>query len=178
MYKPETNEYDPYYAHYVSLVTEDDIHDAFERQPAELRAAYVGLGEAMGEYAYEPGKWTLKEMISHLIDGERIFAYRILRISRNDTTPIEGFDQDGYIEFSNANARSFDDLLGEFEACRRANEYLLRNLDEAALTRMGTASGVPVSVRALVNISIGHVRHHINVIGERYLPNANASAAS
>ena len=160
MYKPDVNEYDPYYGKYISLVTEDDIRHAFAGQPAELRAAHAGLAEEMGAHAYAEGKWTIKEVLSHLIDGERIFAYRMLRISRGDETPIEGFEQDGYIENSNANNRSFADLLDEFEFNRRGNVLFLNNLDAAGLARMGTASGLPISVRALANISIGHVRHH------------------
>jgi hypothetical protein len=170
MYKPKESEYDPYYGKYIATVTDDDITAAYRRQPAELREAHSGLPDHVGTFTYEPGKWTIKESLSHLIDGERIFAYRMLRISRGDETPIEGFEQDGYIELSNANNRSFSDLLDEFELCRRANVLFLENLDAVALERMGTASGVPVSVRALANISIGHVRHHLNILKERYLP--------
>ena len=169
MYKPESNEYGPYYGKYISLVTETDIRDAFAKQPHELRSAHAGIPEENGTFAYEAGKWTIKEVLSHLIDGERIFAYRMLRISRGDETPIEGFEQDGYIENSNANNRSFADLLDEFELNRKANVLFLNNLDEAALKRMGTASGLPISVRSLANIAIGHVRHHLQILNERYL---------
>ncbi len=169
MYKPDTNEYGEYYGKYISLVHESDIREAFARQPAELRSLFDGVNEEKGVYRYAEGKWTTKESLSHLIDGERIFAYRMLRISRGDVTPIEGFEQDGYIENSNANNRSFADLLEEFELERRANVLFLNNLDATGLSRMGTASGVPVSVRALANISIGHVRHHLNILNERYL---------
>ncbi len=169
MYKPEPHEYDAYYHKYISLVPEADIRDAFAAQPAELRSTLAGVPEEKGGFSYADGKWTIKEVLSHLIDGERIFAYRILRISRGDETAIEGFEQDGYIENSNANNRSFGDLLDEFELSRRANTLMLKNLDAAALSRMGTASGVPVSVRALANICIGHVRHHLNLLNERYL---------
>ncbi len=169
MYKPEANEYDAYYGTYISLVPEDDIRNAYAAQPEELRTMVDGVSEEKGNFAYAEGKWTIKELLSHLIDGERIFAYRMLRISRGDETPIEGFEQDGYIENSNANNRSFADLLDEFELCRRANAHFLSNLDEAALKRMGTASGLPISVRALANISIGHVRHHANILRELYL---------
>jgi hypothetical protein len=169
MYKPEANEYGPYYEKYISLVPETDIRDAFAAQPAELRSVISGLSEDKGSYTYAAGKWTIKEVLSHLIDGERIFAYRMLRISRGDETPIEGFEQDGYIENSNANNRSFADLLEEFDLNRRGNVLLLNNLDEAALKRMGTASGLPISTRALANISIGHVRHHVNILNDRYL---------
>lgn len=169
MYKPGSNEYDTYYEKYVSLVPEQDIREAYAAQPDDLRSALAGVDEGRGRYAYADGKWTIKEVLSHLIDGERIFAYRMLRISRGDETPIEGFEQDGYIENSNANNRTFADLLDEFEFNRRANSLFLNNLDATALTRMGTANDVPVSVRALANICIGHVRHHLNILKERYL---------
>lgn len=169
MYKPKASEYDPYYHKYISLVPETDIRAAFAAQPSELRAVFAGLGEDRGGFAYEPGKWTIKEVLSHLIDGERIFAYRMLRISRGDQKPIEGFEQDGYIENSNANNRLFAELLEEFELTRKANVLMLNNMDAAALARIGTASDLPVSVRALANIAIGHVRHHLNILQERYL---------
>lgn len=169
MYKPEPNEYDPYYDRYISKVGETDIRDAFTAQPGELRSALADLPEEKGTFAYGEGKWTIKEVLSHLIDGERIFAYRMLRISRGDETPIEGFEQDGYIENSNANNRTFAHLLDEFEYSRKANVLMLNNLDAAALARLGTASGLPISVRALANICIGHVRHHLAILEERYL---------
>ncbi|MCC7306112.1 MAG: DinB family protein [Acidobacteria bacterium] len=169
VYKPKPNEYDPYYDKYISLVPETDIRAAFAAQPDELRAAVAPLPEEKGTFAYDEGKWTIKEVLSHLIDGERIFAYRILRISRGDETPLEGFEQDGYIENSNANHRSFSHLLDEFGFCRRANALMLDNLNSDAWARVGTASGSPVSVRALANICIGHVRHHLAILEGRYL---------
>jgi len=169
VYKPDPSEYDAYYSKYVALVAEEDIRDAYAAQPAELRQAFQGLDEPAGRQSYALGKWTVKEVLSHIIDGERVFAYRMHRISRGDETPIEGFEQDGYIENSNANDRPFDDLFREFEFARGANVLMLNNLDAAALARMGTASGLPVSVRALANISIGHVRHHLAILRERYL---------
>jgi len=107
--------------------------------------------------------------LSHLIDGERIFAYRILRISRGDETPIEGFEQDDYIATSNANGRSFENLIGEFALQRQANLILVNNIDDATAKLMGTASGKPVSVRALTYIMAGHVKHHLRILNERYL---------
>ncbi|HMQ03259.1 MAG TPA: DinB family protein [Pyrinomonadaceae bacterium] len=171
MFKPEPDEFDDYYSHYISFVPESDIRDAFASQPSELRRLIGGVDEAGGSFRYAEGKWTVKELLSHLIDGERIFSYRMLRISRGDVTPIEGFEQDGYIENSRANDRPFDELLAEFELIRKANVLMLNSLDAVALARMGTASGLPISVRALANISIGHVRHHISILNEKYLPN-------
>ena len=169
MNRPETNEFAPYYNTYVSLVSDDEIIPVLDKQPGEIDQMISGLPEDKGSFAYAEGKWTIKELLSHLIDGERMFAYRVLRISRGDETPIEGFEQDGYIENSNANNRSFAELLEEFRLLRRANILLVQNLSDEASRRIGTASGNPVSVRALVYIMAGHIRHHINILNQRYL---------
>ena len=169
MNRPEKSEYGEYYQRYISQVTDENVKDALAKQPAELKALFASVPEDRGIFAYDEGKWTLKEVLSHLIDGERIFAYRMLRISRGDETPIEGFEQDGYIENSNANNRAFSELLDEFELQRRSNMLLINNLSDEASKRLGMASGFPVSVRALVYISAGHVRHHVGILNERYL---------
>jgi hypothetical protein len=169
MNPPETTEYAPYYNTYISLVDNSDIMSVMAAQPRELRSLIAELPEERGTYAYAIGKWTTKELLSHIIDGERIFSYRVLRISRGDTTAIEGFEQDDYIQTSNANNRTFADLLEEFDLERRANLALIRNLSDESSTRMGTASGNPVSARALVYIMAGHVRHHVGILKSRYL---------
>jgi hypothetical protein len=169
MHRPEKSEYNPYYEKYVSLIGESELIDALEQQPTELLSLLGNLDEEKGKYAYADGKWTIKEMLSHLIDGERIFGYRVLRISRGDETPIEGFEQDGYIENSHANERTFDDLLEELALQRKANLRMLKNLDDQGWTRLGTASENPVSVRALGFIMAGHVRHHMNILRSKYL---------
>lgn len=167
MNRPEQNEYAEYYDKYISLV-DGDVLPMLDAQAAELRAMFAALPEEKGTYKYADDKWTLKEALSHLIDGERFFAYRMLRISRGDKTPIEGFEQDDYIENSNANNRSFADLLDEFDLQRRSNMLFAKNLSDEATKRLGTASGYTVSVRALVYIMAGHVRHHVNILKERY----------
>lgn len=169
MNRPETHEFAPYYYTYISLIGDTAVLPSLEAQTGELRAMIFGLPEEKGTFAYAEGKWTLKELLSHVIDGERIFAYRILRISRGDKTAIEGFEQDDYIETSNANNRSFADLLDEFDHERRANLLLVKNLTDEASVRMGTASNNPISVRALVYIMAGHFKHHVNILQERYL---------
>lgn len=169
MNRPEKSEYGEYYDRYISQVPDGNVREVLEKQPAELKGLFASLPEDRGTYAYEEGKWTLKEVLSHLIDGERIFAYRILRISRGDETPIEGFEQDGYIENSNANNRSFAELLDEFELQRRSNMLLINNISDEGTCRLGTASGFPVSVRALVFIAAGHVMHHFGILTDRYL---------
>lgn len=167
--KPAAEEYNEYYGGYISQVTESDLLGVLAAQPSEIAGVFGSLDEARGTFAYAEGKWTLKEVLSHLIDGERHFAYRIHRISRGDSTPIEGFEQDGYIENSYANARTFADLIAEFTELRQANLRPLQTLSETDWTRIGTASGFPVSVRALAYIMAGHVRHHVAIVKERYL---------
>ena len=169
MNKPDASEYDPYYENYVSLVRDGDINSTLAVQPAELRKAFGELGEDKGAFAYAPGKWTIKEMLGHLIDGERMFAYRAFRISRGDRTPIEGFEQDGYIENARSNERSFADMLDEFELLRVANTLMFNHMSDADAARFGIANGVEISVRALAYIMAGHVAHHVNILNERYL---------
>ncbi|MGE3467748.1 MAG: DinB family protein [Pyrinomonadaceae bacterium] len=168
MDRPESNEYDPYYSTYVNLVADDDIFETLDAQPRDLRSMLSEMPEERGRFSYAEGKWTIKEVLSHLIDGERIFAYRLLRISRGDETPIEGFEQDGYIENSNADDRTFAELLNEFDLQRRSNLMLIRHLSDEASRRMGTASELPISARALVYIMAGHVLHHAAILKERY----------
>lgn len=169
MQRPETHEFAPYYDTYISLVEGDNVIPVLDAQSAELRAIFSQVPEEKGIFAYADGKWTVKEVLSHLIDGERIFAYRILRISRGDKTPIEGFEQDGYIENSNANNRSFEELLKEFDLQREGNLLMLNNISDEGSRRIGTASEKTVSVRALAYISAGHVTHHLDILRERYL---------
>lgn len=169
MNRPEPSEYAEYYERYVSLVTDGDIATTLVDQPAEIRSVLADVPEEKGVFAYADGKWTIKELLSHVIDGERIFAYRALRISRGDKTPIEGFEQDDYIATSNANNRTFKDLIDEFALERQANLHLVNNISDAASQQMGTASEKPVSARAIAYIMAGHVRHHIDILKERYL---------
>lgn len=169
MNRPDRNEYDPYYEKYVSLVADADIVDALASQPTRLQDIVTGLPEDKGAFAYDAGKWSIKEVLSHLIDGERMFAYRLFRISRGDETPIEGFEQDGYIENAHANGRSFAELLEEFSLLRRANLMLVKNLNDDGWARVGTANNVKITSRALIYIMAGHIDHHLNILKERYL---------
>jgi len=169
MSRPEKKEYAEYYETYVSLVAETDIVSALQNQLAEIENLFAEITEEKGAHAYAEGKWSIKELVGHMNDGERIFSYRALRISRADKTPIEGFEQDGYIENSNFNAASLAYLLEEFALLRRANILLFKNLSADGWARTGTASGWEFSVRALAYIMVGHVRHHANILKERYL---------
>jgi hypothetical protein len=169
MNRPEKTEYAEYYDRYVSLVEENDIVAVLEKQTAELEEFFQNIPEEKSLFAYAEGKWTIKESVGHLTDGERIFAYRALRISRADQTPIEGFEQDGYIENSNFNETNFSELIEELLLNRRANLIFFKNLTDEAWLRTGTASDNPVSVRALAYIMAGHIRHHLKILNERYL---------
>ena len=169
MSRPEKGEYAEYYDRYISLVEEDDILGVLEKQQTELREFFQTITEEKSHYAYAEDKWTIKEVIGHLTDGERIFAYRALRISRADQTPIEGFEQDGYIENSNFNATPLAELTDELFLTCKANLLLFKNLTDEAWLRTGTASDNPVSVRAIAYIMAGHIRHHLKILNERYL---------
>ena len=169
MHRPEKSEYDPYYERYISLIIDNDIVPVLAGQLTELQDLFTALPEERGTYAYETAKWTIKEVLSHLIDGERIFAYRVFRIARGDKTPIEGFEQDGYIENSHANERTFAELLDEFNLLRRANVLFFKNLDNDDWVRTGTANNVEISVRAIAFVMGGHIRHHITILRSRYL---------
>jgi uncharacterized damage-inducible protein DinB len=169
MNRPEKNEYDPYYETYISLVGNGDIVDTLERQAAEMEEIFSAIPEEKGPYAYAAGKWTIKELLGHMIDGERIFMYRVFRISRADKTPIEGFEQDGYIENAHANSRAFADLLAEFAALRRANVIAYRNFTDHDWLRTGTANELEITPRAMAYIMAGHIMHHLNILRTHYL---------
>jgi hypothetical protein len=130
---------------------------------------FTALPDEKGTYRYEDGKWSIKEVLGHLIDGERIFAYRVFRIARADETPIEGFEQDGYIENAHSNERSFGGLLEEFNLLRRANLLFFDHLRDEQWRFVGVANNSRISVRAIAFIMAGHVRHHTNILSERYL---------
>ena len=169
MMRPEKGEYAEYYERYVSLVEENDIVAVLERQQAELLEVFQKITEEKSLFAYAEGKWSIKELIGHLTDGERIFAYRALRISRADQTPIEGFEQDDYIENSNFKNTPLSELNDELLLTRRANLIFFKHLTDEAWLRTGTASENRVSVRALAFIMAGHIRHHLKILNERYL---------
>lgn len=173
MKRPEKEEYAEFYAGYVSLVEETDIVSAMEKQIGELENLLSRIGEEKSLYAYAPGKWTIKELVGHLTDSEKIFAYRALRISRGDQTPLERFEQNAYVENSNFNSTSFADLSEELSAARRSNYLMFKNLPQNAWNNFGTASNFPVSVRALAYIMVGHIRHHSNILREKYFPAIN-----
>lgn len=168
--RPHADEYAPYYAGYIATVPDGDLLALLERQGAETVALLRSLAESEGAYRYAPDKWSVKEMIGHVIDSERVFTYRALRVARGDRTPMPGFDQDDWVRGSNAARRTLADLATELAAVRAASVELFRGLDDEALARRGIANNFEVTARALAWIVTGHERHHRRILGERYLP--------
>ena len=166
--RPESHEYAPYSDRYISLVTGEDILATLEEQLGVTSALLASRAAADGDFRYAPEKWSVKEVIGHVSDAERIFAYRALRISRNDTTPIEGFEQDDYVRHGGFGQRGLSDVVDEFISVRKATLSLLRNLDEAAWKRRGVANKNEVSVRALAYIMAGHELHHRAILKDKY----------
>lgn len=166
--RPEAGEYAPFYAGYVAGVPDGDLLALLEDQLRSVLALCEGLTDAQADHAYAPGKWTVKEVLGHLIDAERIFAYRVLRIARGDATPLPGFDENAYAPESGAAARSVASLAAEFSAVRHATLALLRTLTPTTAARRGTASGNPATARAVAWIIAGHAAHHLRVLRERY----------
>ncbi|HEY3103969.1 MAG TPA: DinB family protein [Pyrinomonadaceae bacterium] len=168
MNRPLETEYAPAFQGYVSRVTEDDILPALRSQIDALDVLLDRVEPERETYAYAEGKWSIRELLGHLIDGERVFGYRALCIARGETQNLPGFDENAYMPNSPYASINLEDLLSEFRLVRLSNIAMLRNLDEVAWTRTGTANGAPVSVRALAYIMVGHVRHHMGVLRERY----------
>ena len=166
---PEANEYAEYYGNYIKLVPAGDILDVMQSETSKALDVYKSISEEQSLKRYAPDKWSIKDLLRHVVDTERVFSYRALRFARADETPVEGFEQDDYVASANADAIPFADLVSEFEHLRAANLILFRTLPAEAWTRSGKASGNPVSVRALVHILAGHEMHHRNVLKERYL---------
>ena len=167
--RPGSDEYFEYYGKYIALVPDGDVRAHLRTQLSETVALLSGVTDAKAEQAYGAGKWTLKEVVLHMSDTERVFGYRTLRIARGDTTPLPGFEQDEWVPHSCANARSMSSLVLEFAAVRAATLALYDSLPAEAWARRGTASGHAISARALAYIAAGHGRHHLNIIRERYL---------
>jgi hypothetical protein len=167
--RPDPGEHDEYYARYIATVPDGDLLSMLEAQGRETAGVLRGVPEARGDFAYAPGKWTLKEVVGHVSDTERVFSYRALRIARGDETPLASFDQNAWTPQSGARARTLADLVDELEAVRRATLALLAHLPAQAPLRRGTASGKGITVRALAWIIAGHERHHLGIIRERYL---------
>ena len=167
--RPVADEHSPYYDKYIALVSEPDAVTALERQLEELLLFFRGLSEAQGALRYAPGKWSIKQVIGHISDGERVFAYRALRFARADATPLPGFDENIYAANGGFDQLPLASLVDGLEAVRRSSIALFRTLDDAAWMRRGKANDAEISVRALAYVIAGHARHHVGILKERYL---------
>ena len=169
---PTPDEYASFYSDYIQrAVARGDVLAAMPTQIEELDSALGNLTDKQARFRTGPEEWSIKEIVSHLIDVERVFSYRLLCISRNDQTSLPGFEQDNYVRESGADELPLVDLLIEFEFLRRGNILAINHMREEALNRIGTASGVVISAKALVYMLVGHVEHHMASMNEKYLPN-------
>jgi hypothetical protein len=165
--RPDQSEYAPFYASYIARVT-DEALPALESQGRATQAILAKVPEATAGHRYAPEKWSVRDVVGHLADTERIMSYRVLRIARADPTPLEGFDEGAYVRAAGADARPWAALLGDLVVVRAATLALFRGLDAQAWQRRGVANGATVSVRALAHIIVGHERHHLDILHTRY----------
>ena len=167
--RPAADEYLPLYGRYVSLVPEGDIVTILATQIDDTRSMLKSLPEAKGAFKYAPDKWTIKELVGHLTDAERIFVNRALRFGRKDQTPLPGFEENDYVRDSSFNEYPLADIVDGFEAVRRSTVFLFKHMSRDASLRRGKANNAEISVRALAYVIAGHERHHLNVLKTHYL---------
>jgi hypothetical protein len=169
MTKPDSTEYAPYFEKYISLPREEEIVATLGKQIEGTLSLVRGLSDAQGDHRYAADKWSVKEVIGHLIDAERIFAYRALRFARNDATPLPGFDENSFVANAGFGSRALADLADEFEYTRRSTVYLFKSLDGDASLRRGVSNNNEISVRAIAYVIAGHELHHVEILRTRYL---------
>lgn len=167
--RPDATEYASFYASYIARVPDGDVVEVLRDGGRELVAALSAIPESRGDFRYAEGKWSVREMLGHVIDAERIFGYRALRLARADATPLPGFEENDYVPVSGADRRTLADLIDEIRAVRESTVKLFASLPEEAWARRGVVNGREVSVRALAYITAGHAMHHLRVLQERYL---------
>ena len=166
--RPEAGEFLPYYATYIALVPDGDIVEALRSTGEKVRVALAAIPEEKGGYAYADGKWTIRTLIGHVIDAERIFTYRALRLARADATPLPGFEENDFAKTAGSDSRTVADLAAEMTALRDCTVRLFASLPEDAWTRTGTVNNGHISVRAIAYITAGHAEHHLRVLREKY----------
>ena len=170
--KPEPHEYPPFMGRYVESVADGNPLATLKSKP--VWHLLHPLTEAASQYRYAEGKWSIRELLGHLVDTERIFAYRALCMARGERQPLPGFDENAYVENAGFERRTLQSLLAEYLAVREATVLLFGSFDGAALVQTGVSNGNPVSVRALMYATAGHEQHHAGILRERYLPGSQA----
>jgi uncharacterized damage-inducible protein DinB len=168
MPRPTPSDYAPFYQPYISKVDGESLHAALNQYSRASLSFWQNIPEHQGDYADAPGKWTIKQVLNHLCDAERIFAYRALRIARGDETPLPGFDENNYADAAQTDHRTLKELVHEFQSVRSATLSLFNSFGETELSRFGNANGARVSVNAIGFMIIGHTLHHETVVKERY----------
>ena len=169
MPRPLQGDFAPYMVAYVDKVKGENIHDLIAGYSSSFNEFIDALPETKADYAYAPNKWTVKDVLQHMIDAERVFIYRALRISRKDKTPLAGFEEDDYATNAFASGRSLNDLKQEFVELRKSTDRFLNALNDEQLSQSGTASNQRVTTNALAFICFGHIAHHIEILKDKYL---------
>ena len=169
MPKPNAADFPAYFSRYISKANADSLAEAVTLYAKPLLDFYTSLPEVKADYAYAPGKWTIKEVLQHVIDAERVFSYRVMCIARKDKTPLPSFDENSYAENSLAGNRSLASLKEELIAVRKSTDLLINSLSEEQLATQGTSSNLPITANAIGYIVFGHLLHHKEVLEERYL---------
>lgn len=177
MSRPNESEYAPYYQQYIDYVNESEILPVLRAQMDDLDVLLDRVPDERETHRYAEGKWSIREMIGHLIDGERVFGYRAFCIARGETQNLPGYEQDDYLRTAPYNHITLEDLLSELRLIRLGNIAMFRTLDAQSWERVGTANGNQVTARALAFIMAGHIRHHMKVLRERYLAGAGSQGA-
>lgn len=167
--RPVAGEFSSYYASYIGRVPDGDIVQTLRAQVGETMELVRSLGEEMGAHRYAADKWSIRQVLGHMADTERIMAYRALRVARGDATPLEGFDENAFVANASFDARALHELAEDLVIVRTSTVALFAPMSDAELARTGTANGSPVSVRALAWVIAGHERHHAAILRERYL---------
>jgi len=166
--KPGKDEYAPYFEQYISYVTSGDVDQLLEEQVTEIVNMFFLVDEKGGSFRYAEGKWSIKEVLGHIVDCERIFEYRLLCVSRNDKTLFPSFDENEYVREADFNKRTLISLVEELRAVRQSTIHLIKSLNKEQLVRKGNAGGKVVSVRALILVLIGHFEHHVEILKSKY----------
>ncbi|MGJ7911871.1 DinB family protein [Neobacillus sp. LXY-1] len=169
--RPNENEYPEYYVPYVNLVRDGDLITILKENRSQVSELFHSLSDEDGQYRYAQGKWSIKEVLGHMSDTERVMSYRLLRIGRGDQTPLAGFNEEYFVNGSQVNDFPIKSILNEFISVRTATISLIENMPKSVWENVGNANNLPVTARAVAYILAGHEIHHRNIITEKYLPN-------
>ncbi len=169
MPKPNSGEYPAYYKPFIEIAPQDEVVPSLKESGLNMTNSLFGMSEELSEYRYEPNKWSIKQLLGHILDSERVFQFRAMSFARGEKTPLPGFDQDLYVKNSNAENLPFNHLLKQFEATRNATILLFESFTEEMLGIQGNANGFEISLKSLGFVISGHQQHHLNIIKERYL---------